>query len=204
MKDIVNNIDIAKLIQMDEVFYSIYKQYGSPPNWTRPQGFVSLAKIILEQQVSLASAKAHFTKLDGYLPSFTPDHVLKLTDEEMRGCQISRQKSTYLRALSHAILSNEINLARLSEFKEEEIRRQLTAIKGIGVWTSDIYLMFCLQSKDIFPSGDIAISNTVKELKEVKSKDELDLLALEWKPLRSLAAYFLWHHYLSKRKRNSN
>ena len=188
---------------MDEVFDSIYKQYGSPPNWTRPQGFVSLAKMILEQQVSLASAKAHFTKLDNYMPAFTPDNILKLSDEEIRGCQISRQKSKYLRALSHAILNDKISLEGLSKLNEEEIRSQLTAIKGIGVWTSDIYLMFCLQSKDVFPLGDIAIVNTVKELNEVNTKEEINLLAQNWKPIRSLATYFLWHYYLSKRNRSS-
>jgi len=126
----------------------------------REPGFGSLAKIILEQQVSLASANAHFQKLNTYLDEFSPSNILKLTDEEMRSCQISRQKAKYLRALSTAITIGEIDLMQLPGLSEPEIRTQLTGIKGIGHWTTDIYLMFCLQAGDIFPIGDIAVVNT--------------------------------------------
>lgn len=190
-----------KLIKIDAVFASIDEKYGPPPDWTRPQGFISLSKIILEQQVSLASANAHFLKLDNYLQGFTPSSILRLTDEEMRACQISRQKAKYLRALSASVLNGDINLERLVNHSETEIREQLTNIKGIGNWTADIYLMFCLQSKDIFPSGDIAVVNTVKELTGKKSKEEIIPLAEKWKPFRSLATYYLWHYYLSKRNK---
>jgi DNA-3-methyladenine glycosylase II len=201
--EIVNEQDIRKLIKRDKLFAGILHQYGPPPNWSRPEGFISLAKIILEQQVSLASANAHFVKLNSFLPEFTPTNILKLTDEEMRACQISRQKSKYLRALSGAIVNGDIDLASLTKQKEEEVRRQLTGIKGIGDWTADIYLMFCLQSKNIFPIGDIAVINTVKELSDAKTREEIILLAEQWKPLRSLAAYFLWYYYLKKRNRVS-
>ncbi|MEZ5082240.1 MAG: hypothetical protein R2750_02120 [Bacteroidales bacterium] len=201
MKNIVNQTDIDKLIEKDDLFAFIYNQYGSPPDWTRPQGFVTLSKIILEQQVSLASANAHFLKLNNYLAEFTPANMLELSDGEMKTCQISHQKASYLRALSSAILKGDINLSELPKLDETEIRKQLTAIKGIGEWTVDIYLMFCMQSKDIFPLGDIAVINTVKELTVAKSKEEIILLAEKWKPLRSLAAYFFWHYYLKKRNR---
>ncbi|MCY7293370.1 MAG: DNA-3-methyladenine glycosylase 2 family protein, partial [Ferruginibacter sp.] len=172
----------------------------SPPNWTRPQGFVTLSKIILEQQVSLASANAHFLKLSTYVKDFTPSAIIKLSDIEMRSCQISRQKSTYLRSLSSAIIDNSLDLERISIKSEEEIRKELTNIKGIGNWTVDVYLMFCLQAKNIFPIGDIALVNTIKELTSAKTKEEMISFAERWKPLRSLATYFLWHHYLEKRK----
>jgi len=203
LKDIVNQEDIRQLIKFDELFPFILDKYGPPPNWTRPQGFVSLSKIILEQQVSLASANAHFLKLNDYLPEFTPSDILKLTDEEIRGCQISRQKSKYLRALSIAIINRDIDLDELPKYTEAEVRTQLTNIKGIGDWTTDIYLMFCLQAKDIFPLGDVAVVNTVKELSDAKTKEEIIFLAENWKPLRSLASYFLWHYYLKKRNRTS-
>src|SRR5664279_258992 len=202
MKDsllnIVNDNDIKQLIKKDPLFESINAMYGPPPNWTRPQGFSSLARIILEQQVSLASANAHFLRLNNYLNGFTPENILSLTNVEMRQCQISRQKAKYLRALSEAILNGDLDLKELPKLDEKEIRRILTAIKGIGEWTTDIYLMFCLQSKNIFPNGDVAIVNTVKELSDAKTKEEIVILAESWKPLRSLAAYFLWHFYLSK------
>lgn len=199
MNNIVNQKDIKRLINIDGVFASIAEKYGHPPNWTRPAGFISLSKIILEQQVSLASANAHFLKLSNYLPEFTTSGILKLTDVEMRNCQISRQKAKYLRALSTAIVNGDINLDELPGLGEPEIRKQLTKIKGIGDWTADIYLMFCLQAKDTFPIGDIAVINTIKELYGIKTKEEIMLLAEKWKPNRSLAVYFLWHYYLSKR-----
>src|SRR3569832_1979923 len=100
-------------------------------------------------------------------------HILQLSDEEMRRCQISRQKAGYLRGLSNAILKGDIDLDKLPALDEPEVRKQLTSNKGIGHWTADIYLMFCLQAKDIFPMGDIAVINTVKELSGAKTKEEI-------------------------------
>ncbi|NQW36065.1 MAG: DNA-3-methyladenine glycosylase 2 family protein [Flavobacteriales bacterium] len=199
---IVNQEDINRLLKLDPVFKSIYDEYGTPPNWTRPQGFTSLSKIILEQQVSLASAEAHFNKLNNFLPTFTPAEILKLTDIEMRTCQISWQKAKYLRTLSDALLKGDLDIDNFPNLTETEVRNQLTNIKGIGNWTADIYLLFCLQAKDIFPIGDIAIVNTIKELTSAKTKEEILLLAENWQPLRSLATYFLWHYYLKKRGRS--
>ena len=203
MNPIVNQLDIIKLLKADDVFVKIHALYGSPPNWNRPQGFSTLAKIILEQQVSLQSANAHFNKLNVYIPAFTPQEILKLSDQEMRSCQISKQKSTYLKALSAAIMDHKIDLYRLPELSLVDIRQQLKSIKGIGDWTTDIYLMFCLQEKDVFPIGDIAVIKTIKELTNTVAKDEIVIHAEKWKPYRSLATFFLWHYYLSKRKRNS-
>lgn len=200
---IVNSKDIQKLLRKDELFTFVREKYGDPPNWTRPEGFISLSKMILEQQVSLASANAHFIKLNTYIGEFIPSNILKLDDDEMRNCQISRQKAKYLRALSNAILNGDLDLEKLPELNETEIRKQLTSIKGIGDWTTDIYLMFCLQAKDIFPIGDIAVVNTVKELCGIHSREEILLLAEKWKPNRSLAVYFFWHYYLKKRNRTA-
>ena len=199
---IVNEKDIKWLLKRDKIFAAIHKQYGPPPDWGRDPGFISLSKIILEQQVSLASANAHFQKLNTYVPEFSPAHILNLSDEEMRTCQISRQKAKYLRELSKAVSTSSLDLEGLSLLSEPEVRTVLTAIKGIGHWTTDIYLMFCLQSKDIFPIGDIAVVNTVKELTDARTQDEILVLAEKWRPLRSLATYFLWHNYLKKRNRS--
>jgi DNA-3-methyladenine glycosylase II len=199
---IVNPKSIKQLLSKDKIFKLIFDKYGSPPDWSRSQGFISLSKIILEQQVSLASANAHFLKLNSYLKEFSPSNIIRLTDKEMRNCQISRQKAVYLRALSNAIINEDLKMEVLGKLKEPEIRKQLTNIKGIGNWTTDIYLMFCLQSKDIFPIGDIAVVNTIKELTKVKSREDILKLSENWKPFRSLATYFLWHYYLSKRNRS--
>ena len=200
-KKIVNPSDVKKLTSSHKLFAKIKDEYGIPPNWQRPEGFVSLSKIILEQHVSLASAEAHFKKLKNYLSKFSPAEILKLSDVEMRSCQISRQKAIYLRALSQAVNNKELNFNKLSEMSEFDVRKKLTDIKGIGDWTTDIYLMFCLQSKDIFPLGDIALINTIKELTKIKSKEGIIRFTRKLKPLRSLAAYFLWFYYLKKRNR---
>lgn len=201
MNSIVNEKDIRLLLRKDPLFKTIYKKYGAPPAWYREPGFTSLSMIILEQQVSLASAKAHFQKLHSHIGEFSPSSILRLSDEEMRACQISRQKAKYLRALSSAIERNELHLPRLADLPEPAIRERLTAIKGIGRWTSDIYLMFCLQAKDIFPIGDIAVVSTLRELSNARTPDEILILSERWRPLRSLATYFLWHNYLSRRGR---
>lgn len=203
MNSIVNQSDIADLFKKDELFRKIFNLYGSPPNWSRPQGFITLSRIILEQQVSLPSANAHFNKLNSYLPAFTPQEILKLSDDEMRCCQITRQKSIYLRSLSSAVLDHRLDLDGLASMPIPDIRDQLKSIKGIGDWTTNIYLMFCLQVKDVFPIGDIAVVNTVKELTGANSKEEIIRISESWKPYRSLATYFLWHYYLSRRERSS-
>ena len=198
---IVNSRDIKNLTASHKIFYKINEQYGIPPNWQRPQGFVSLSKIILEQQVSLASAEAHFNRLNSYLKDFSPTEILKLSYEEMRTCQISWQKAKYLRELSLAVINKDLIFEELPIIGSKEVREKLTSIKGIGDWTTDIYLMFCLQSKDIFPLGDIALINTIKELTKVKTNSGIVRLTQRWKPYRSLAAYFLWYYYLKKRNR---
>jgi len=137
------------------------------------------------------------------LSDFTPDKILNLSDEEMRHCQISRQKASYLRALSHAIVAGDIDLENLKGLSQTDIRKQLNQIKGIGDWTADVYLMFCLQAKDIFPVGDVALVNTVRELTGAQTHEEIIALTHRWKPYRSLSTYFLWHFYLKKRGRSS-
>jgi len=198
---IVNDSDIKKLTTSHKLFSLVKDKYGIPPNWQRPEGFTSLSRIILEQQVSLASAEAHFIKLSSYLPEFSPSAILKLSDIEMRDCHISKQKAKYLRALSQAVLINELVFDKLSKLHPEEVRKKLTSIKGIGDWTTDIYLMFCLQNKDIFPLGDIALITTIKELTKIKSDEGIIRFTKKLKPFRSLAAYFLWYYYLKKKNR---
>lgn len=197
---IVNDRDIHTLCQC-AIINNIHSLYGPPPSIKRPEGFETLVKIILEQQLSLASAKAHFDKLKAHLKTVTPESILELSLDELRACQLSRQKASYVTALAKAIVNQELNLDSLSTATEKEVRAQLTAIKGIGNWTAEVYLMFSLQAKDIFPLGDIAIMNTMKELTLVTSKEAALDRAEDWRPLRSLASYYLWHYYLKKRNR---
>ncbi|MHC1698585.1 MAG: DNA-3-methyladenine glycosylase [Geobacteraceae bacterium] len=201
MPGIVNDQDIGKLKKKDRRISFAIEKHGIPPNWKRDPGFVSLSRVILEQQVSLESANAHFKKLNDYLKSFSPEEIVKLTDGEMRECQISRQKASYLRTLAKAIIDNHLNLDDFAAMDEDAIRKDLMAIRGIGKWTSDIYLMFCLQRKDIFPLGDIAVVKTVKELYKIESSEEILAVSEKWRPFRSLGSYCMWNYYLKSRNR---
>ena len=192
---------IAYLYEKDAVFEQISKQFGIPIQPKRPQGFETLVLLILEQQVSINSAKATFLKFKKTISVISPENISVISDEALRLCGISRQKTTYIKSLAKAILNEQLNLESL-EFKNPElVRAELIKIKGIGNWTIDIYLMFCLNSLDIIPLGDIAIVNTMKELFDIHTKEEMEEKAHSWKPYRSVATYFLWHYYLEKRGR---
>ena len=192
---------IPFLLQKDAVFQEILNLYGEPYISTRPEGFVSLCKLIIEQQVSLTSAKACFLKLESFLGTVTPTTILKTSENDLRNNGLSKQKVTYLRALAIAVIDKDLDLETLAQKEETEIRKQLTAIKGIGNWTADVYMMFCLQKENVFPIGDIALQNTLKELYSVTTKEEMLTLAKRWEPHTSLATYFFWHYYLKKRNR---
>ena len=192
---------ITYLLKQDVIFEQISQQYGFPIQPKRPQGFQTLVLLILEQQVSIDSAKATFTKLKTAIPDFIPENVFAFSDEDFRSCGVSRQKTKYIKALAEAIISKELDLESLAFKDAEVVRQELIKIKGIGNWTIDIYLMFCLESLDIIPLGDIAVVNTMKELLDIHTKEEMESYAQKWKPYRSVATYFLWHYYLEKRGR---
>lgn len=191
-----------KLSKKDRELKTIIKTHGYPPMWSRPATFSTLIHIILEQQVSLASAKAAFVKLKKRIGNITPKKVLALSDAELRACYFSRQKTVYARHLAGAIVSKQLNLKKLSELRDEEIRTELKKIKGIGDWTVDVYLLFALQRSDLFPTGDLAMMNSFKEIKQLPkhtSKEDIIALAENWRPHRSIATMLLWHAYIETR-----
>ncbi|MBL7724454.1 MAG: DNA-3-methyladenine glycosylase 2 family protein [Chitinophagaceae bacterium] len=191
-----------KLSRKDRELKGIIKQYGYPPMWTRPATFQTLILTILEQQVSLASAYAAFKKLKERIGYVTPSKLLALTDEEMRACYFTRQKTGYARGLAEAVQSKKINLKKLSLLPDEEVRNELIKLKGIGHWTVDVYLMHALQRTDLFPLGDIALVNSLKEVKKLHphiSKEEMLEIAESWRPYRTIASMILWHSYIKKR-----
>jgi len=192
---------IAYLYKKDNIFKQISQQFGIPIQPKRPQGFETLVLLILEQQVSIDSAKATFIKLKTAIPDFSVENVFAFSEENFRTCGVSRQKTRYIKALAEAILSKELDLESLAFKDVEVVRQELIKIKGIGNWTIDIYLMFCLESLDIIPLGDIAVVNTMKELLDIHTKEEMEIYTQKWKPYRSVATYFLWHYYLEKRGR---
>jgi len=191
-----------KLAKKDRHLFAIIRQYGYPPMWTRRGNFQTLIHIILEQQVSLASARAALNKLRERIGTITPKKLLALSDEDLKTCYFSRQKTVYARYLANAIVSKQIILKKFSDLDDAEIRRQLKTIKGIGDWTVDVYLLFALQRTDLFPLGDLAMVNALKEVKQLSKEtkqEELLKLAERWRPYRSIATMLLWHYYIQKR-----
>lgn len=203
MQKLMTDEGIEYLCVRDSIFRWIRDNYGLPPNWKRNPGFESLVKIILEQQVSLNAAKVAYEKLKSICCEIDPLKILQLSDKQMRDAYISRQKANYIRELSKAILEGKFCFEELLSLDPSKVYDKLTSIKGIGPWTANVYMIFCLQYPDIFPEGDVALINTIKELKEDIEPDKFDDLIKTWSPYRTTAAFFLWHYYLSKRGRKA-
>ncbi len=189
-----------KLAKADQELAHIIQTYGDPPMWTRPNNFETLVHIILEQQVSLASALASLKKLQERTKILTPRKIMALSDEEMRACYVSRQKTVYIRGLAEAILKKNLALEELESLSNYEVITKLTSLKGIGNWTADVYLMIVLQRTDLFPAGDLAAVNALKRAKGLApeaTKEDVVEIAAQWKPYRTVATMILWHFYLS-------
>ena len=193
---------VAELIAGDEDLARVVALYGPPPLWVREPGFPSLLYIILEQQVSLASARALYQRVLSAVRPLTPGRFLKLSEARLRELGFSRQKTLYARLLAEAIQKRRLALHKLHELEDHHAREQLTALKGIGIWTADIYLMSALRRPDIWPIGDLALAIAVQEVKGLRkrpSPENLERISKPWRPWRAVAARIFWHAYLSKR-----
>lgn len=191
-----------RLARKDVSLKTILRDYGYPPMWTRPATFQTLVLTILEQQVSLAAAYAAFSKLRERIGYVTPEKLLALTDEELRACYFTRQKTGYVRGLAMAIRSRKLVLKKLENMPDEEVRAELIQLKGIGDWTIDVYLMHALQRTDLFPLGDIALVNSLKHIKQLPphtTKEEMLAIAEPWRPYRTIASMMLWHAYIKRK-----
>ena len=192
----------AELAGRDARLARILEAYGTPPLWDREPGFPTLLRIILEQQVSLASAKAAYDKLLLIASPLTPDGFLTLDDTVLKGIGFSRQKARYGRELAEAVRSGNLDLRRLETLDDDAVRCELMAVKGIGRWTADIYLLMALGRPDVWPRGDLALATATGRalgLAAAPSYEELEVLADAWRPWRVVAARLLWHFYLSER-----
>ena len=191
---------VDHLCEADQNLRSVIERFGIPPLWAREPGFSTLIHIILEQQVSLASAKACFVKLNMALGEVTPANFLTLNDEALLGIGFSRQKTRYSRILALAIQSGSLNLEQLNASSDEEVFSQLTSLTGIGPWTANIYLLMALGRPDIWPGGDLALVVALQKLLKLDHRptlEEFNALGESWRPYRAVAARILWHYYLS-------
>jgi DNA-3-methyladenine glycosylase II len=191
---------IKELAIIDRDLALVIEKLGHPPNWTREAGFPGLVQIILEQQVSLAAAKAVFERLRQIVVPLTPENFLLFDDIQLKAIGFSRQKIQYSRGLANAIATGQLNLTQLATLDEITIRSQLKQLKGIGDWTVDIYLLMAMQRPDVFPKGDLALAIAIQKLKGLAIRptpQELEIMSQNWRPWRAVAARILWHYYLN-------
>lgn len=192
---------VAELARRDPDLAAVVERHGSPPLWAREPGFPTLVLLILEQQVSLASARAAYNRLEAATGTVTPVSLLALDDGELRTAGFSRQKAGYARALAEAMLGGAFDPDSLPDLDDDGVRRALTALKGIGPWTAEIYLLMVLRRPDAWPAGDLALATAAQQVKGLAARPspaELVELAEAWRPWRAAAARILWHHYLSR------
>ncbi len=189
------------LAECDDDLAGIVKTFGPPPFWQREPGFPTLVYLILEQQVSLASAKAAYERLLAATGTpLHPERFLKLDGRTLKRIGFSRQKAGYCRLLAQSIHERRLNLEDIGELDDEAARVELTRIKGIGPWTADVYLLMALRRSDVWPVGDLALQKAVRRVKRLHkhpSTARLEKIGESWRPWRAVAARLLWHDYLS-------
>ena len=166
--------------------------------WARKPGFTTLVRIIIEQQVSLISARAMFKRLKAHIDPFAAERFIELGEPFLRSLGVTRQKSAYCVHLAQATVAGRLDsLARLSD---DDAHATLVHVKGIGPWTAQVYLLMALKRPDIWPSGDVALASAVTSLKKLTARPgfpELARMAEHWRPFRSVAARMLWQYYLA-------
>jgi DNA-3-methyladenine glycosylase II len=199
---------VADLVARDRGLAQIVSAYGPPPLWSRPAGFPTLVRIILEQQVSLTAAHSLFRRVTAQLPGgMTPEAVIAVGSTGLRTLGLTRQKARYVCALGERVQNGEIALTSLARMPDTAAAAQLERIPGIGPWTSSIYLLMVLRRPDVWPSGDLALHKALARLRRlpaVPTTERAALMARRWAPYRAVAARILWHGYLSDRNKGSD
>lgn len=193
---------VRELTESDRDLETIVTKYGPPPLWERSPGFPTLIQTILEQQVSLASGKAAYDRLEKALGTVTPEHLLTLSDDALKQIGFSRQKTRYGRELAQTIIKGQLKLQELDDLPDAAVRMQLMQVTGIGRWTANIYLLMALGRPDVWPSGDIALHAAIQQVKGLDkrpSSEEANAISQQWQPWRAIAARLLWHWYLSEK-----
>lgn len=192
---------VDELSSRDGDLARICELHGPPPLLAREAGFATLVLMVLEQQVSLASARAAFSRLVEHLGILTPERLLRIDDLTLRQIGFSRQKARYVRLLAQAIREGSFDPHALEEMSDEEARRSLMALAGIGAWTAEVYLLMAMGRPDAWPIGDRALVVAAREVKGLDrdpTPEEMTRLGEAWRPWRAVAARLLWHHYLKR------
>ena len=180
--------DVAKALE----------QLGYPEPRIRAQGFETFFSIVVSQQLSTHAATAIMGRARDLIPELNAQSVNSLTADELRGIGLSRQKVTYIQGLCQAVLDGSFDPDALESMDNDTAIKQIVALKGFGSWSAEIYLMFSLQSPDIFPSGDLALLQSLQRLKRLDEKPtpkQAQQIIAHWSPWRSVGSLFLWHYY---------
>ncbi len=194
---------VKELTARDGHLAGVAERFGPPPLWGRPPGFATLVRIILEQQVSLASGRAAYARLQAAAGRVTPGRVACLSEARLRRHGLTRQKAAYCRGLACSIVDRKLSLADLAHLDDRAGRETLLQVPGIGPWTADVYLLMALRRPDIWPVGDLALAKSaqqVKRMRTIPSQEGLRRMARAWAPWRAVAARILWHAYLSSNR----
>lgn len=187
----------------DPTLALIFKDHGPPPLWARKPDFATLIHIILEQQVSLVSAASIFARVKRNTVPFRPSRMIELGEVHLKSLGLTRQKTAYCLDLSQSLSGKRLRLSQLSRMEDDEARRALMQVKGIGRWSADVYLLMALLRPDIWPANDLALAISVKNLKQLKvlpTQEQLQTMAEAWRPFRSVAARMFWQSYLAQQK----
>jgi DNA-3-methyladenine glycosylase II len=193
-------VAVRELAAADPALGAVVERFGPPPLWAREPGFPTLVHLILEQQVSLASAQAAFDRLRAAADPLTPRSMLRLDDAQLLAVGFSRQKARYARALASAVEDGSMDIDGLASLDDDAVDASLTALPGIGPWTSTIYRLMVLGRPDAWPVHDIALAQALAEVRGLDARPDATAmltLAEAWRPWRAVAARILWHHYLS-------
>ena len=188
----------------DPALAAVVDAYGLPPFWARPATFATLVLLVVEQQVSLASAKAVFDRVAAALGGITPEKLATADPDVLGRAGLTRQKQRYARHLGEEVVEGRLDLAALALLPDDEARARLLTLTGVGPWTADCYLLAALRRPDMWPVGDRALQVGVGEVlgrTETPTSVQLEALGEPWRPVRAVAARLVWHAYLARRNR---
>lgn len=195
---------LRQLLRLDPVLADIHAAGVKPPLRKRDGGFAGLVGIIMAQQLSVASAAAINRRLLAAFAPLTPEAILAATPEALSAAGLSQPKIRTTRAIAAACASGELDLPGLGRLSGADAHASLVAVSGVGPWTADIYLLFCLGHPDVFPAGDLALQEAARQALGLEQRPDealMQRLAERWRPHRGVAALLLWAFYAAYRQR---
>lgn len=189
---------VGELAARDPDLAAVVERCGAPPLWARPPGFATLVRIVLEQQVSLVSARAVYERLEEGVGGVSPQRLAAVGEQGLRELGLTRQKASYCHGLATAVRDGRFDLDAVARLDDDSAHAALTSLRGVGPWTAAIYLLMALRRPDVWPRGDLALVKAAQQVKNLDAppdRETFETLAEPWRPWRAVAARILWQHY---------